>query len=121
MSGQYGDSTRSVKAAASQHVPGQPVSSPPVPVSAYHLSADESQPGDTYGRSSNPTWRQLESALAELEGGATSALSFGSGDGGHHLGAAGPSQTGHHPGGPPADGYYQVRLYAGGIPGPPSA
>src|SRR5512144_2486286 len=68
VNGQYGDSTRSVKAAGSQHVPGQPVASPPVPASAYHLSADESQPMDTYGRSSNPTWRQLESALAELEG-----------------------------------------------------
>ncbi|MDP9167354.1 MAG: PLP-dependent transferase, partial [Actinomycetota bacterium] len=78
MSGPYGDSTRSVKAVASQYVPGQPVTSPPVPVSAYHLSADESQPLDSYGRSSNPTWRQLESALADLEG-ATAALTFSSG------------------------------------------
>lgn len=110
MSGQYGDSTRSVKAAASQHVPGQPVASPPVPVSAYHLSADESQPLDSYGRSSNPTWRQLESALAELEG-ATSALSFGSGMAAitsvlRVLAKPGMTLV------VPADGYYQVRLYA---------
>ena len=110
MNGQYGDSTRSVKAAASQHVPGQPVSSPPVPVSAYHLSADESQPMDTYGRSSNPTWRQLESALAELEG-ATAALSFGSG----MAAITAVLRVVAKPGMTlvvPADGYYQVRLYA---------
>lgn len=110
MNGQYGDSTRSVKAAASQHVPGQPVASPPVPVSAYHLSADESQPMDTYGRSSNPTWRQLESALAELEG-ATSALSFGSG----MAAITSVLRVIVKPGMTlvvPADGYYQVRLYA---------
>ena len=47
-------------------------------VPAYHLPADEADPLDSYGRSSNPTWRQLESALAELEG-ATAALTFGSG------------------------------------------
>lgn len=110
MSGQYGDSTRSVKAVASQHIPGQPVASPPVPVSAYHLSADESQPLDSYGRSSNPTWRQLESALAELEG-ATSALSFGSGMAAitsvlRVLAKPGMTLV------VPADGYYQVRLYA---------
>ena len=73
MDGQYGDSTRSVKATASQRIPGQPVAPPPVPASAYHLSPDESLPLDTYGRSANPNWRQLESALAELEG-AASAL-----------------------------------------------
>jgi cystathionine gamma-lyase len=110
MDGQYGDSTRSVKAAASQHVPGQPVASPPVPVSAYHLSSDESQPLDSYGRSSNPTWRQLESALATLEG-ATSALTFGSGMAAitsalRVLATPGTTLV------VPADGYYQVRRYA---------
>ncbi|BBZ27814.1 cystathionine gamma-lyase [Mycolicibacterium madagascariense] len=110
MTGQYGDSTRSVKAVASEHVPGQPIASPPVPVSAYHLSADESEPLDSYGRSSNPTWRQLESALAALEG-ATTALSFGSG-------MAAITAVLRVLAGPgtalvvPADGYYQVRRYA---------
>jgi len=78
MDGQYGDSTRSVTAAASAAVPGQPVASPPIPASTYHLSPDESVALDTYGRGSNPTWRHLESALAALEG-ATSACAFGSG------------------------------------------
>lgn len=110
MNSPYGDSTRSVKAVASRHVPGQPVASPPVPVSAYHLSTDESEPLDSYGRSSNPTWRQLESALADLEG-ATSALSFGSGMAAitsvlRVLAKPGMTLV------VPADGYYQVRLYA---------
>src|SRR6202048_3497187 len=78
MNGKYGDSTRSVKAVGSEAVPGTPVTPSPVPASTYHLSPDETEPLDSYGRTSNPTWRQLESALAELEG-AAAALTFGSG------------------------------------------
>lgn len=110
MDGQYGDSTRSLKAAGSPEIPGDPVASPPVPVSAYHLSADESQPLDVYGRNSNPTWRRLESALAELEG-ATSALVFGSG----MAAITSTLRVLVKPGTVlvvPADGYYQVRRYA---------
>jgi cystathionine gamma-lyase len=54
------------------------VAAPAVLASTYHLSADESADLESYGRSSNPTWRHVESALAELEG-ATSALVFSSG------------------------------------------
>jgi cystathionine gamma-lyase len=110
MAERYGDSTRSVRAVSSQAVPGEPVAPIPVPVSAYHLSADEGSEPDTYGRSSNPTWRQLESALAQLEG-AASALAFGSG-------MAAITATLRVLVGPgsvlvvPADGYYQVRWYA---------
>lgn len=110
MNGQYGDSTRSVKAAGSQHIPGQPVAPPPVPASAYHLSADESQALDSYGRSSNPTWRHLESALAALEC-AASALVFGSG----MAAITSVLRVLAKPGTVivvPADGYYQVRRYA---------
>lgn len=110
MDGQYGDSTRSVKAAATQAIPGHPVTSPPVPASAYHLSPDESQPLDVYGRSSNPTWRQLESALAQLEG-AAGALVFGSG----MAAITSVLRVLAKPGATliiPADGYYQVRRYA---------
>ena len=78
MAGLYGDSTRSVKALGSKRIPGGPIAPPPVLASAYHISADEDDSLDSYGRGSNPTWRQLESALAELEG-AASALTFGSG------------------------------------------
>src|SRR4051794_35171214 len=78
MSDRYGDSTRAVKAVSSQPIPGEPVGPGPVFASAFHLSDDEGSEANTYGRGSNPTWRQLESALAQLEG-ATAALSFGSG------------------------------------------
>lgn len=110
MTAPYGDSTRSVKAAGSQAVPGQPVTPPPVPVSAYHLSPDESLPLDSYGRSSNPSWRQLESALAELEG-AAAALTFSSG----MAAITTALRVLAKPGATlviPADGYYQVRRYA---------
>jgi cystathionine gamma-lyase len=81
-----------------------------VPASAYHLSADESAALDTYGRASNPTWRQLEWALAELEG-ASAALTYSSGMGAitSVLRVLTRPQTTLVV---PADGYYQVRRYA---------
>lgn len=110
MDGRLGDSTRSVLAAGSAAEPGRPVTPPPVPAAAYHLSPDESAPIDTYGRASNPTWRQFESALADLEG-ATSALSFASG----MAAITAALRVVATPGSTlvvPADGYYQVRRYA---------
>lgn len=110
MNGQYGDSTRSVKAVSSQADPGQPVSHGPVPAASYHLSSDEGTERDTYGRSSNPTWRQLESALAQLES-ATTALAFGSG----MAAITAALRVLTKPGSVlvvPADGYYQVRRFA---------
>jgi cystathionine gamma-lyase len=86
------------------------VAPPPVLASTYHLSTDDTADLDTYGRSSNPTWRHLESALAELEG-ATSALVFSSGMAA--ISAALCALT--KPGSVlvvPADGYYQLRRYA---------
>jgi cystathionine gamma-lyase len=110
MAGPYGDSTRSVKAVGAEPIAGAPVAPLPVPASTYHLSPDETQPLDTYGRSSNPTWRQLESALAELEG-AARALTFGSG----MAAITSVLRVLAKPGTKlvvPADGYYQVRRYA---------
>ena len=110
MDGQYGDSTRTVKATASQRIPGAPVAPPPVPASAYHLSPDEALPLDTYGRGGNPSWRQLESALAQLEG-AASALTFGSG----MAAITAALRVLVRPGATlvvPSDGYYQVRRFA---------
>ncbi|MCI4676579.1 cystathionine gamma-lyase [Candidatus Mycolicibacterium alkanivorans] len=106
----YGDSTRAVKAVSSQAIPGQPVGPAPVPAAAFHLSADEGSEPDTYGRSSNPSWRQLESALAQLEG-ATIALSFGSG----MAAISAALRAVVRPGSAlvvPSDGYYQVRRFA---------
>ncbi|MGV0808548.1 cystathionine gamma-lyase [Mycolicibacterium setense] len=110
MDGLYGDSTRSVKAVGLKPVPGQPVAPTPVPASAFHLSPDEADPLDSYGRSSNPSWRQLEAALAELEG-AAAALTFGSG----MAAITSTLRVLAKPGTTlvvPADGYYQVRRYA---------
>ncbi len=110
MNGTYGDSTRSIKAVDSEAIPGGPVSSPPVPAAAYHIPPDEDDSLDSYGRRSNPTWRQLESALAQLEGAAT-ALTFGSG----MAAITSVLRTVARPGATivvPADGYYQVRAYA---------
>ena len=95
---------------SSRAIPGQPVVPPAVLASTYHLSTDDFADLDSYGRSSNPTWRHLESALGELEG-ATSALVFGSGMAA--ISAALSALT--KPGSVlvvPADGYYQVRRYA---------
>jgi cystathionine gamma-lyase len=110
MNGQYGDSTRSVKAVGSKPVPGNPVAPLPALASTYHLSPDENEPLDSYGRYSNPTWRQLESALAELEG-AARALTFGSG----MAAITSVLRVLAQPGKKlvlPADGYNQVRQYA---------
>lgn len=110
MRDRYGDSTRAVKAVISEPIPGEPVGYSPVPVSAFHLSADEGTEPHFYGRNSNPTWRQLESALAQLEG-ATGALAFGSG----MAAITAALRALVKPGSilvVPSDGYYQVRRYA---------
>ena len=110
MDGRYGDSTRSVKAVGSVAVPGSPVVSPPVLASTFHLPPEESESLDKYGRYSNPTWRQLESALAQLEG-AAGALTFGSG----MAAITAVLRVLAKPGIKlvvPADGYNQVRRYA---------
>ena len=111
MDGQYGDSTRSVKAVGSEAVPGAPVAPPPVPASTYHLSPERRPTRSTATAAThNPTWRQLESALAELEG-AAAALTFGSG----MAAITSVLRVLAKPGTKlvvPADGYYQVRRYA---------
>lgn len=109
MDGRYGDSTRSVKAVAAEAVPGSPIAPPPIPASAYHIPPSEDDTLDSYGRYHNPTWRQLESALAELEG-AAAALAFGSG----MAAITSALRVLAKPGTTlvvPADGYYQVRRY----------
>jgi cystathionine gamma-lyase len=114
MSDRFGDSTRSLKAVSSPAISGQPVAPQAVLAATYHLSShpcdDETAALDSYGRGSNPTWRQLESGLAELEG-AAGALVFGSGMAAisavlRALARSGSALV------VPADGYYQVRRYA---------
>lgn len=110
MTERYGDSTRTVKAVDTEVVAGQPVAHYPVPVSAFHLSADEGSEDHMYGRYSNPVWIRLESALAQLED-ATTALAFGSG----MAAITAALRVLARPGSVlvvPADGYYQVRRWA---------
>lgn len=110
MDGQYGDSTRSVKSVASEVIPGQPVVPPPILAATFHLAGEQTDALDAYGRNSNPTWRRLESAIAQLEG-AAAALAFGSG----MAAISSVLRVLTRPGSTlvvPADGYYQVRRYA---------
>jgi cystathionine gamma-lyase len=110
VSNRYGDSTRSLKAVRSPVIPGRPVAPQPVLASTYHLNAVDTAGLDTYGRSSNPTWRQLESGLAELEG-ATAALVYSSG----MAAISAVLRTLSRPESTvvlPSDGYYQVRKFA---------
>lgn len=74
-----GDGTRCVHAGRGGWAePGSPLHAGPVPGGTYHLGPpDGPLPVDFYGRSANPTWRALESALGELDGG--TSLVFGSG------------------------------------------
>ncbi|SLC75991.1 cystathionine gamma-lyase [Mycobacteroides abscessus] len=105
-----GISTQAVVAATAEPVAGQPFLAGPVFASAYHLPVPEDDSLDTYGRASNPSWRQWESGLAALEQ-ADAALVFGSGMGtiASTLRAlVRPGQTLLVP----EDGYYQTRRYA---------
>lgn len=54
-----------------------PISAGPAFTSTYHLKGSPDGATDFYGRNSNPSWRQLEQVLTEMEGG--DALVFPSG------------------------------------------
>lgn len=70
MNENLGDGTRVVHAVPGE--PGDPFGAQPVFASSYHLGGQ-----DYYGRAGNPTWRALESALGELEGGECVAFPSG--------------------------------------------
>lgn len=66
-----GDGTRCVHAGRADGADaGRPLHAGPVLAAAYHLGPPDGPiPTDFYGRSANPTWRALESAVGELDGG----------------------------------------------------
>ncbi|WP_086825472.1 cystathionine gamma-lyase [Allokutzneria sp. NRRL B-24872] len=66
----WGDGTRCVHSGQSEPVVGEPFLAGPVFATAYHLDGapGRAQP-DYYARSGNPTWRALEAAIGELDGG----------------------------------------------------
>lgn len=66
-----GDGTRCVHGGHAAPVPGTPLLAGPVFAAPYHLGGD-GHPGegsDFYGRAGNPTWRALEEAIGDLDGG----------------------------------------------------
>lgn len=106
---EQGSSTRAVRAVSAAHEPGAPMQPGPVLAAPYQLGSDEDEP-HFYGRASNPGWRALEAALAQLEG-ASAALVVGSGMSALTVALRStlvPGDTLVVP----ADGYYQVRAYA---------
>ncbi len=75
----------------------------------YHLRGDPAEHTDTYGRYDNPTWRRLEAAIGELEGGR--ALCFASGMAAAAAVLLALSEPGRHVV-VPGDGYPAVRAIA---------
>ena len=72
-----GDGTRVVRAGLPDPVAGEPFLPGPVFAAPFHLPGDPAGAAFQYGRYDNPTWRRLEAAIGELEGG--DALVFASG------------------------------------------
>src|SRR5439155_17001695 len=110
MTAPFGDGTRCVRAGLPPAVPGQPFLPGPVFAAPYHLDITGPAPGvDGYGRTDNPTWRALEAAIGELEGGGCVVFSSGM------AAIAAVLLTVLRPGDTvvlPADGYYRTRAFA---------
>ncbi|HCT80821.1 MAG TPA: cystathionine gamma-lyase [Micromonosporaceae bacterium] len=104
------DSTRCVHSGLPPVFVGDPLVPGPVFAAPYHVSPDGFEPGQNgYGRPDNPTRELLEAAIGELEGG--DCLAFASGQ----AAITAMLMTVVHPGETvmlPADGYYQVRVFA---------
>lgn len=71
-----GPGTRAVRAGLPEPRDGSPLLPGPTFAAPYHLRGEPGR-ADGYGRDGNPTWRLLEAAIGELEGG--QALVFASG------------------------------------------
>ena len=63
---EFGDGTRCVHGGHGGERPGEPLAPGPVFAAPYHLGGDSA---DFYGRAGNPTWRALEAAIGDLDGG----------------------------------------------------
>ncbi|MEV1287271.1 cystathionine gamma-lyase [Micromonospora sp. NPDC049679] len=109
--GEYGDGTRCVHAGLPEPVPGQPFLPGPVFAAPYHLdpTVGPAAAVNGYGRPDNPTRRNLETAIGELEGG--ECLTFASGQ----AAITALLLSVLRPGDAvvlPADGYFPVRAFA---------
>jgi cystathionine gamma-lyase len=63
------ESTRIIRSTLSPVAVGKPLHSGPVFAGPYHMPGDISQTPYLYARSNNPTWTELEDAIAEMESG----------------------------------------------------
>ena len=101
-----GPGTRVVRAGLPEAADGEPLLPGPTFAAPFHLAGEISASPYGYGRSANPTWTRLETALGELEGG--EAVVFASGMAAVSavvLGSLGPGDVLVAPG----DGYPGVR------------
>ncbi|MCO1658219.1 cystathionine gamma-lyase [Pseudonocardia humida] len=110
-----GDGTRCVHGGRREATTGAPLHPGPVLSAPFHLGLPgEPTPTDFYGRADNPTWRALEEAIGELDGG--ECVLFASG----MAAIAAVLRIGATRGGLvlPSDGYYQARALAHSELGP---
>jgi cystathionine gamma-lyase len=76
------DSTKIIRSSLTPAIPGTPLHSGPVFAAPYHVPGDPADAAYTYARSHNPTWTELERAIAAMESGPDApahALVFASG------------------------------------------
>lgn len=76
------DSTKIIRSGLTPATPGAPLHSGPVFAAPYHTPGDPAAAAYSYARSHNPTWTELEHAIAEMESGPgynANALVFASG------------------------------------------
>jgi cystathionine gamma-lyase len=107
----WGDGTRAVRAGETAAVPGTPLRPSPVFAAPFHLGDQAPRAGgaDAYARTEQPTLRDFEAAVGELDGGR--CLSFATG-----MAALAAVVLACASAGDrvllPADGYYTTRLLA---------
>lgn len=76
------DSTRIIRSTLTPAIPGEPLHSGPVFAAPYHSPGDPADAPYSYARSHNPSWTELEHAIAQIESGPgyqARALVFASG------------------------------------------
>src|ERR671921_1545957 len=107
----WGDGTRSVRAGESVPVTGAPLRPSPVFAAPFHLGDQPPRAGgaDAYARTEQPSLRDFEAAVGELDGGR--CLSFATGMAALTAAVLACAESGDSVV-LPSDGYYTTRLLA---------